>query len=66
MRTAKPIVMIPACFIGGAVITLFCDNIARTAFAPTELSISAVTAVGLAPVVIYLLVKRKEASHGAN
>ena len=66
MRTAKPIVMIPACFIGGAVITLVCDGIARTAFAPTELSISAVTAIFLAPVVIYLLVKRKEASHGAN
>lgn len=66
MRTSKPIIMIPACFLGGSIITLVCDCIARTAFAPTELSISAVTAVGLAPVVIYLLVKRKEAGHGAN
>ncbi len=66
MRTSKPIVMIPACFLGGAVITLVCDGIARTAFAPTELSISAVTAILLAPVVIYLLVKRKEAGHGTN
>ncbi len=66
MRTSKPIFMIPACFLGGAIITLVCDCIARTAFAPTELSISAVTAIGLAPVVIYLLVKRKEAGHGAN
>ncbi len=64
MKTAKPLVMIPACFLGGAIITLFCDGIARTAFAPTEVSISAVTSVFLAPVVIYLLVARKEASRG--
>ncbi len=64
MKTAKPIIMIPACFLGGAIITLVCDSVARTAFAPNELSISAVTAVALAPVVIYLLVRRKEVSHG--
>ncbi|WP_155942295.1 FecCD family ABC transporter permease [Pseudobutyrivibrio ruminis] len=64
MKTAKPLVMIPACFLGGAIITLFCDGIARTAFAPTEISISAVTSVFLAPVVIYLLVARKEAARG--
>lgn len=58
MKTAKPIIMIPACFFGGAIITLICDGIARSAFAPTELSISAVTAIGLAPVVIYLLVRK--------
>ena len=64
MKTAKPIVMVPACFLGGAIITLLCDCIARTAFAPTEISISAVTAVFLAPVVIYLLVARREVSRG--
>jgi iron complex transport system permease protein len=64
MKTAKPLVMIPACFLGGAIITLFCDGIARTAFAPTEISISAVTSVFLAPVVIYLLVARREAARG--
>lgn len=64
MKTSKPIVMIPASFLGGAMITLLCDSIARTAFAPRELSISAVTAIGLAPVVIYLLIKRKEVYHG--
>ena len=64
MKTAKPLVMVPACFLGGAIITLFCDGIARTAFAPTEISISAVTSVFLAPVVIYLLVARKEAARG--
>ena len=64
LKTAKPIIMIPACFLGGAIITLFCDCIARTAFAPTEISISAVTSVFLAPVVIYLLVARREVSRG--
>ena len=64
MKTAKPIVMIPASFLGGAIITLLCDGIARTAFAPTEVSISAVTAVFLAPVVIYMLVARRALSRG--
>ncbi|MBR1623300.1 MAG: iron ABC transporter permease, partial [Pseudobutyrivibrio sp.] len=64
MKTAKPIIMIPACFFGGAIITLLCDCIARTAFAPTEVSISAVTSVFLAPVVIYLLVARRVTGRG--
>lgn len=57
-RTAKPILMIPACFLGGACFCLLCDLIARTVFAPTELSISSVTAIFGAPVVIWLLIKR--------
>lgn len=64
MKTAKPIIMIPACFLGGAVITLLCDCLARSAFAPTEVSISAVTAVFLAPVVIYMLIVRRTGAHG--
>ena len=40
LKTARPLLVIPACFLGGAVFCLFCDLIARTAFAPTELSIS--------------------------
>lgn len=58
-RTAKPIVCVPACFLGGAVFCLFCDLIARTVFAPTELSISSVTAVFGAPVVIFVMLKRQ-------
>jgi iron complex transport system permease protein len=58
-RTAKPLVMVPACFLGGAVFCLFCDLIARALFQPTELSISAVTAVFGAPIVIWMLLKRK-------
>lgn len=58
-RTAKPILMIPGCFLGGAVFCLFCDLIARTWFAPRELGISSVTAVFGAPVVIYMMVKKR-------
>ena len=58
-RTAKPILIIPACFLGGAVFCLFCDLIARTVFAPTELSISSVTAVFGAPIVIYMMISRR-------
>ncbi len=58
-RTAKPILMIPACFLGGAVFCLFCDLIARTAFAPTDMSISSVTAIFGAPVVIYTMISQR-------
>ena len=57
-KTAKPIVVIPGCFLGGAVFCLFSDLLARTLFSPTELSISSVTAVFGAPVVIAMMIKR--------
>lgn len=59
LKTARPILVIPACFLGGAVFCLLCDLIARTVFAPTELSISSVTAVFGAPVVIYIMIRRQ-------
>ena len=58
-NTSRPIVMIPACFLGGAMFCLLCDLIARTLFAPTELSISSVTAVFGVPVVIWMLLHRQ-------
>ena len=59
LRTARPLAVLPACFLGGAAFCLFCDLIARTLFAPTELSISSVTAVFGAPVVIWLMIRRQ-------
>ena len=59
-KTSKPILMVPACFLGGAVFCLGCDLIARTLFAPTELAIGSVTAVFGAPVVIWMLVSRRK------
>ena len=64
-RTARPIIMIPACFLGGGVFCLLCDLIARTLFAPTELSISSVTAVFGVPVVLWMLLKRQKSKEGS-
>ena len=58
--TSKPVVMIPQCFLGGSVFCLFCDLLARSLFAPTEMSISSMTAVLGAPVVIAMLIGRKK------
>ena len=57
--TSRPIVMIPQCFLGGSVFCLFCDLLARNMFAPTEMSISTMTAVFGAPVVIAMLIGRR-------
>ena len=59
-KTARPIILIPGCFLCGAVVTLFCDGIARTVFAPTEISISSVTALFLVPVVIAAMLRKQE------
>lgn len=60
LGTTKPILMIPACFLGGSVFCLFCDLLARSMFAPTELSISTVTAVFGAPVVLWVMIRRNK------
>ena len=58
LGTARPICMIPAVFLGGGVFCLFCDLLARNLLAPAELSISAVTAVFGAPVVLWVMIRR--------
>ena len=58
LNTSKPLIVIPATFLGGAVFCMACDLIARTVFAPTELNISTVTSVFGAPVVIAMMMKR--------
>lgn len=63
LNTAEPIVMIPACFLGGSVFCLFCDLLAKTMLAPTELSISTVTAIFGAPVVLWIMVKKRKGTH---
>ena len=58
----RPLVLIPGCFLGGSVFCLFSDWLARTVFAPTELSISTVTAVFVAPVVIFVMMRKHRKS----
>lgn len=59
LRSSRPLVMVPASFLGGAVFCVYADLIARMAFSPTELGISTVTSLLGAPVVIYMLAVKK-------
>lgn len=59
LKTSKPILMIPATFLCGALFCVLCDLFARTMFAPTELSISTVTSAIGAPIVIWLMISRR-------
>ncbi|MCI8660289.1 MAG: iron ABC transporter permease [Lachnospiraceae bacterium] len=56
LGTAMPVLMIPACFLGGAVFCLLCDLLARILLAPTELGVSTVTAIFGAPVVLAIMI----------
>lgn len=58
-HTSKPLLMIPACFLGGSFFCLMCDLLARVVFAPTELSVSTVTAVFGVPVVICVMIDKR-------
>lgn len=60
LHTAKPLIVIPGTFLGGAVFCMACDLIARMAFAPTELNISTVTSIFGAPVVIFMMLHRQK------
>lgn len=59
LKSSRPSLVIPTGFICGGVFCVFCDLIARTVFSPTELAIGTVTSVFGAPVVIYILIKRR-------
>lgn len=59
LKSSKPLVVIPACFLGGGVFCLLSDLVARTLLAPTEISISAVTSIFGAPIVIAVMLSKK-------
>ena len=63
--TAKPIVMIPACFLGGGVFCIISDIIARTVISPSELGISTVTSVLGAPVVLMIMLRKNRDNAGS-
>ncbi len=58
LKTSRPLLVIPATYLCGAVFCIFCDLIARTAFSPTEMAIGTVTSAFGAPVVIGMMLKR--------
>ncbi|MBQ1357762.1 MAG: iron ABC transporter permease [Oscillospiraceae bacterium] len=59
LKSEKPILMIPASFLCGSVFCMLCDLAARMLFSPTELSISTVTSAVGAPIVIWLMLTRR-------
>ncbi len=59
LKTSRVGQLLPACFLGGSAFCLLSDLIARNLFAPTELSISVVTSVLGAPVVIMIMLRRQ-------
>lgn len=61
LRSEKPILMVPASFLCGAVFCMVCDLVARTVFSPTELAVGTVTSAIGAPIVIWLMISRRRA-----
>ena len=59
-RTSDPRIIIPGCVLGGGVFCLLSDFLARMLLSPVEMSISTVTALFGAPVVIVMLIKRQK------
>jgi iron complex transport system permease protein len=51
-------VLIPASALGGAIVLVIADTLARTIAAPAELPVGAITAIAGAPLFIYLLRKK--------
>ena len=60
MRDRRPLAMLPALFLTGAVFTLISDLLARMLLSPMELSLSTVTSVLGAPLVLIMMVGRKK------
>ncbi len=59
-RTSDHRILIPAVAVCGALITVTCDIVARTIASPVELPISVVTSLFGAPIVVFLILKRKK------
>ncbi len=59
-KTANPKVLVPAIAITGSTFCLISDYFARTLFSPIELNISVITSLIGAPIVIYLMSRRKK------
>ena len=58
-KTADNKILVPGSILMGGVVTMLCDLISRTVMAPVELPISAVTSFIGAPIVIFLILKRR-------
>lgn len=52
--------LLPACILGGAVLMLFCDIISQLPGLPITLPVNAITSLIGAPIVIWLLIRKKK------
>jgi iron complex transport system permease protein len=62
LATSDNRILIPGVILAGALLASICDLLARMLFAPVELPISATTALFGAPLVLFLLLRKKGAS----
>ncbi|GEQ85977.1 iron ABC transporter [Patiriisocius marinistellae] len=60
IKTSNHLILIPAVLICGAILMLLCDTIAQLPFTEYFLPINAITSLVGAPVVIWLLVKKRK------
>lgn len=58
LKTSNNKILFPAAMLIGAGLTVACDLLARMLFSPTEIPLSAVTALIGAPLVIYMMMRR--------
>ncbi|MFI3206017.1 MAG: iron ABC transporter permease [Clostridia bacterium] len=59
-KTSNNKIVIPAACLFGAVMTAFCDLCTRTLLSPYEIPLSAITSIIGAPILVFLLLRRKE------
>ncbi|MEE7879361.1 iron chelate uptake ABC transporter family permease subunit [Clostridioides difficile] len=59
-KTSDNRVLIPVVIFLGSIVTALCDLISRVILSPVELPISTITSLLGAPIVVMLLVKRKD------
>ena len=60
INTTRHIILLPAVIMGGAILMLICDTIAQVPYSEFTLPINAISAMVGAPVVIWLLVRKKK------
>lgn len=58
--TSNHRILLPAVMLGGAILMLLCDTVAQVPFSEYKLPINAITALMGAPVVIWLLLRKKK------
>ncbi len=65
MKTSNHIILLPICFILGAIVCLLCSMIASLPFFDTQIPVNIITSLIGAPVVIYILWNQKNSmQHG--